>query len=531
MALKNKGYLNQQMYCFFLLLLFLTMTCLGPVPVKCRELFKTQTFGMPDRTLAVIPADLDNNGISEIITVRKTGVYPLERRWIIIYAVNTDFKFNLTPQQEWEIDKDAVMFEVGDVTGLNGKEIFFLTSNGIRYFARQDDGRYSTSSRSLINTPTAAVFPAHGSLPRTKLFSDWHGRGQKMLLLPKFGTLYFYGKNQTGKWFAAEKISITPRTYLYSNQNDDGILRSFSMRMDYRFPNIFTQDFNGDGYTDLLLTEQETICVYPSQSDGSFSQKPYNTFTLPGRSNGRKTDENRSFHIIPSDINNDGFTDVILTLGQDGGGFLERKADVSIFLNQKDPNTPFAAHPDQTITFYGITPGICLLDINKDGVKDLLFSNIKLGFWNTVKNLISKQVIVYTSVYIFQKNQKFKEVPDFSNTTKYHLDLTQGIQFKGFWPSIEGDFNGDGYPDLLIVADGKVRIYQTRQDQTLFSKSYHQEDILTFPFRQITDINGDGLDDLIMYEKKWDAKITILINSGNWLKSSKYENHFGTMDR
>jgi len=423
------------------------------------------------------------------------------------------------------------MFEVGDVARSPGKEIFFLTANGIRYYARQDDGLYLTSSRILLNRPSATVFPSPGFLPRTKVLSDWQGNGQKMILIPQFDGFVFFSQNRAGEWRAARKNSTVPRTFLYSDQEDDGILRSFSMRMDYRLPRIFTEDFNGDGLMDLLLTEQESIFVYPYIAEGYFSQEPAASIILPGRPAGKDTDWDLSFLAIPTDINNDGFTDVILTLGQNTGSFLERKVEVFIFLNQKSSNMPFASQPDQTISFNGITPGVCVKDINKDGFKDLLFSNIELGFWNIVKNLISKQVNVCTSAYIFQKNQRFKAVPDFSNKTKYLLKLTQGIHFNGLWPSTEGDFNGDGYPDLLIATDGRIKIYQTRQGKPLFSESHRQEGVVTCSLRQITDINRDGLDDIIMYEKKRNAKVSILVNKGNWRERPSNQNQTNVKDR
>lgn len=121
----------------------------------------------------------------------------------------------------------------------------------------------------------------------------------------------------------------------------------------------------------------------------------------------------------------------LLTLAQSTGGFLERKVEVFVFLNQKIQDAPFPDQPDQAITFYGITPGVSVADINGDGFQDLLFSGIELGFWNSVKNLISKEVDVLTSVYLFQSNNQYSDKPDFYTKTEYQLDLTHGIRFNG----------------------------------------------------------------------------------------------------
>jgi hypothetical protein len=46
------------------------------------------------------------------------------------------------------------------------------------------------------------------------------------------------------------------------------------------------------------------------------------------------------------------------------------------------------------------------LVINGDGRGDLIFSSITVGFWNIVKNLISKQVNLDTSIYLLRTRWK-----------------------------------------------------------------------------------------------------------------------------
>jgi hypothetical protein len=483
-------------------------------PGNCAERFAPQSFVLQGKILSVIPADLDEKGPAEIIVVSKTGIYPSEKRWISVFSADDIFRYGSSPRQRWEVDRDAAIFEVGDVAPFPGKEIFFITSSGIRYYARQERNRFATQSLTLLKVPTAAVASAAGSLPRSGLLADWHKDGRKMLMIPQFGVFKFFNLNASGNWNRAEQVSIVPRTFLQSDREDDGILRSYSFRLDYRFPRFATRDFNGDGRQDLLLTKEESIYVYLQNAGGHFSREPVPPIHLPGRPRGKQPDWNFSLQTIPADINNDGFADMVLLFSHGTGSFLERKVDVSIFLNQKVADKPFLDHPHQTLTFKGITPGVCLTDLNGDGFQDLMFSYIRLGFWNTVKNLISKKVAIHTSVYLLQRNQIFSSEPDFHTETEYKLDLTHGIKFNGIWPSVEGDFNGDGSPDLLIANDGELRIYRTPEGKGMYSKLYHQANIRTCRFAHIADLNRDGLDDILLYEKKKDGSISVLLNKG-----------------
>jgi hypothetical protein len=162
----------------------------------------------------------------------------------------------------------------------------------------------------------------------------------------------------------------------------------------------------------------------------------------------------------------------------------------------------------------GITPGVNIGDVNGDGRKDLLFSSIRVGFWNIVKNLISKQVDLDTSIYLLQSDNRYPTRPDFQQKNSYRIDLTHGIRFHGTWPTLGGDFTGDGHRDLLIARDEKITLYPKNQDGNLFSKPLTQSGVFTSPYMHIVDLNGDGRDDILFYEKKRDGRLSILLNTG-----------------
>jgi len=307
-----------------------------------------------------------------------------------------------------------------------------------------------------------------------------------------------------------------PRTFLFSDQIDDGTFRDFSIHAEFSLPRIFVEDFNGDSLPDLILTEQESVSVYLQQADKHFAPKPSTTIVFPVRPSGKDSETSLSFLSTPVDVNGDEFVDVILTLTKGTGKFLERKIIIFIFLNQQKPEEPFSPHPDQTITVDGITTGINIEDVNGDGRGDLLFSSIRVGFWNIVKNLISKRVNLDTSIYLLRSDNKYPTQSDFHRKTSYQIDLTHGIRFHGTWPTLGGDFTGDGHRDLLIARDEKITIYPKNPDGDLFSKPLTQSGVFTSPFMHIVDLNRDGRDDLLFYQNTRDGKIAILLNTGEW---------------
>ena len=448
---------------------------------ECARLFSPQSLIVEGSVLWAIPSNLDGSGPLEIIVISKTGVYPNEKCWISIFSGNASAQYSANGQQRWEIDQDAAMLDVGDIAPSPGQEIFYLSDGGVRFYLHEKGHRFSTTSRDLISFPTITVFPAAGSLPRARLFADWKRNGRKMLLLPQFSSLTFFGWSSSSGWQKTETVAIVPRTFLFSDLVNDGAFRDYSMQAEFHLPKIFIEDFNGDGKADLLLAEQETLTVHLQQSNGHFSPTPSATIVFPVRPSGKDSDTSLSILLTPVDINGDKFADTILTLTRGTGKFLERKILIFIFLNQQKPDSPFAPHADQTITVDGITPGIMVRDVNGDGKGDLLFSTIRVGFWNIVKNLISKKVNVETSIYLLRNDDQYPAKPDFTRKTSYQLDLTHGIRFQGTWPTLEGDFTGDGHKDLLIARDEKIAIYPKSQQSDLFSEPLTQSEI--FPSR------------------------------------------------
>ena len=479
---------------------------------KGAELFSAQSLAVEGSILSVIPADLEGRGSADILVVHKTGVYPKEKRWISIFSAGTTGQYAATARQRWEVDPAATVFDVGDVAPSPGKEIFYLTGNGIHYYVRKHDGRFSTRPHGLLSFPTITPFPAAGSLPRGRLFADWKGNGRKMLLLPQFGSLVLLDRDGSGGWRKKEQVSVEPRTFLYSDRVDDGAFRDYSLNAVFRVPRIFVKDFNGDRRPDLLLTEQETVSVYLHQPGGHFTPRPFSKIVFPVRPSGKDGETNLSILSTPVDVNSDGFVDLILTLTKGTGKFLEWKIIIFLFLNQQKPDDPFLPEPDQTITVEGITPGINIEDANGDGKQDLILSYIRVGFWNIVKNIISKRANVETSIYLLGDDNRYPAQPDFQRKTSYRIDLTHGIRFHGTWPTLRGDFTGDGKRDLLIAHDEEIAIYPRHLDGGLFADHFIQSGVFTSPFMHIVDLNRDGRDDLLFYEKKRDGKIAVLMN-------------------
>ena len=504
---------------YSILIIFCLHICVKKV--ESADLFSAQSIAIEGKILSIILDDLDENGHSEILVLNKTGNYPNEKRWLSLYYAGEDNRYAVPAAQRWEIDSAAAMVEVGDIALSPGKEIFYLTNIGISYYQQRNDGKFISKSQNLLELPTITASKVKSYLPRSNLFDDWKGNSQAMLLLPQFNSLTFYDRNDDGQWRVSDKVKVMPRTFLFSDQEDDGgVFRDYSIHAEFRLPRMLIRDFNGDQLQDLILTEQESLAVYLQMSDGKFSPEPSLSKIFPVRPTGKESDVNLFFLMTPVDLNGDNYLDVILTLTKGTGKFLEQEIIIFVFLNNKSLESPFSNKPDQTISVRGVTPGVHILDVNSDGLTDLHLTKIKLGFWKIIQNLISKRVSLDTTIYLLKKDNRYPDEPDYLLKSDYKINLTHRIRFRGAWPTLRSDINNDGYNDLIVARDGKIEIFLNTHTNELYTTPLVQTGVNTSAFMKISDLNNDGFTDLLFYEKKRNGTLSILLNKGNWKKDS-----------
>ena len=51
---------------------------------------------------------------------------------------------------------------------------------------------------------------------------DWKRNGHKMLLLPQFDSLVFFDRIGSEDWQQTERVTLVPRTFLFSDQVGTG---------------------------------------------------------------------------------------------------------------------------------------------------------------------------------------------------------------------------------------------------------------------------------------------------------------------
>ncbi|RMD71673.1 MAG: hypothetical protein D6822_02545, partial [Cyanobacteria bacterium J149] len=274
-------------------------------------------------------------------------------------------------------------------------------------------------------------------------------------------------------------------------------------------------DVNGDGVDDFMISAPNagqlyTIYGHPwLADDGSIKLADIsgdNGFVIDGnlfRINGNETILNGNNVLMLGDVNGDGFGDVL-----SGTWKGDTDTQILIFGNSTTNLIDAAAGTDNiliTVTNQGSNNGnvmeevLALGDINGDGLQDL---GVIDNFNNFYVQLGSRNLPSLGSTI------------SLSNPTI--TDVNQGFAV--------GDYNGDGYDDIILTNTNNISSIYFGNAQGNLSSSVN---VGSGTYAPIGDLNGDGYSDFISQSSSLESSASIGYANG----FNKLEIYYGNLGK
>ena len=357
--------------------------------------FVWQEFAVPADTRQMVAADLNGDGLQELIAVS-----PSKLRVYVHGTNGFDFDSNY---HDIRPEARAVGWDIS--TNHNGRTglLLLLDGKALQRWSLHDGGGDGTALQSeTIANGLPGYLP--GGLNRLRMAQDINADGLDDLVIPGIGQLHLYLNN--GSRYAEGSLSIQSdfavRTSLRTNISGDRL--ESRMGQAVRIPLMELRDLNNDGRNDLISSTEERLAVFlaePAASDG-FPARP--SFELDIAAIEERLGE---FDIDRLDFSN---LTGILALGHeqiledaDGDGIadllLREGGKVSLFSGTAQ-GMDFS-QPTQVLRSGGNVLGAFLHDEDGDGRKDLWLWRVEpvsvgdVFLWLALSGSVAIEAFIY----------------------------------------------------------------------------------------------------------------------------------------
>ncbi len=421
--------------------------------------FTPQKLSVDGRVIWVDTGDFNKDGGPDLVVAFRRGSEPDTKRFLAFFYQQADGKYPERANEERPVPADAAIAAVSDCDGDGASEVVFLTSQGLSgYFA--PGGALGQSVTEMVKAPTATQFPEIEDLPVWDLCSDYHKRGREVALWDT-GTLAFY-KFEGGKWAQIDKLKVPPQAWMDSLASGTfrgaGSNRDLSISASYVFPELTVGDYEGDGKPDLFVIQEDSLRVYGGTADGKYSPTPTVALSFSIRTLEERNRRGANVNGMAVDLNGDKRTDFVLN--KVSGGLASMKTETHIHLNK----TGFRKQPDQEIRRDGFSALIQFVDLDGDGLPEMIEPSSGVGLTMLARALVSKSMSID---WLFTKNENgtFNTKASTELSITFGLDFSGGPFFKGPFPRFTFDFDNDGLRDFLTSPDGQqLHVYLGKKE-------------------------------------------------------------------
>jgi hypothetical protein len=284
---------------------------------------------------------------------------------------------------------------------------------------------------------------------------------------------------------------------------------------------IYFQDMNSDGKTDLVTAQQGQLSVFMQNENMQFSVTPTNIkidqsihaldwWDIKGV-NGQEMDQSNIQHRVVrkiDDFNGDGIPDIAVQFTK-SSGVLDKSIDFEFFYGTlNEGKLSYSEKASTRITSEETLTDLTFLDREMDGKQEVLVSSFDIGISQIVGALLSGSIDQDVLVFAMDENNQFGKEPLVSQEVEMTFSLSSGTQGQPLVKMI--DVNGDGLKDI-VYSDGedliRALIATSDQKKPYENRSLRQKiSMPKNPYNAATeDLNGDGKTDIVLHYGRADS--------------------------
>jgi hypothetical protein len=441
------------------------------------------------------------------LIVSVSGSPPEEQRSISVFPCGPAGAIASAPRRVLAAPANAVAYDAAELDGAEGQEIVFLTADAVVIHNALSD-----AAPRIVALPERLPLPPRTrDLSRMAFVGPWDGAGSQRALLPSSagGLLVDLTGDEPARPIALPLLAE------YDTFDPTPPVKDELLTAKVVWPGIQWLDDNADGLPDLIATSRYAAWIFHASADGLPSEPSRKLALRPFTPEEELRHETSVLRWFSRDMDGDGRVDLIVDLG---AGTLVRSHHLTQI--HRNPGSGFTSleRPDAAIEVEDGIASIQLVDLDGDGAVEVLHSRIGFGLVQIARLLVSRRAEVEQRSYsLIRSGDGFVLERRWEDSLPLRLDLASG-RAADLLPTALGDWNGDGRRDLLYGVGGKGLAIRLGIPGPGFGPRVAGQRLpegSTSSDTAIADLDGDGLDDLVVFDPRdSDGTVHLLRNRG-----------------
>jgi hypothetical protein len=456
------------------------------------------------RTVAAEYADLDGDSRTDLLQIAFVGYPPDESRWLRVYLQDAGGALPVAPSFEWPLPEGAAAYDLADVDAQPGVELILLQPGGLGVLSL---GGPELRGRTLPvpDPPTLALAADERGLDRLRIARSGLGP-VPWLLVPQPDVAV--ALSPEGRVLARLEVGGVAN-YLVQPQPGPLVFES-DVQVYFDAPRLSVADVAVNDRSDIVASSRHYLRLFLRRPDGSFATAPDRVIPLARVSERDHLRGSGAVRVDVGDLDGDGRADVLVS--HIAGALTDSRTQTSIHLN-RDAGWDLGA-PDQSFESRGSWSSVELLDLDGDGRRELVRTDISFSLLELIEILVTRALDARISIHRRDANGGFEREPWLERKLDLPLSF-ETFRPRGFVPTIQYDLNADGHRDLVASGGGEsIEVFLGGPEHKL-DKRVARDEVDSRGLASFGDLDSDGLPDLVIYDpSRADAPVIVARNAG-----------------
>ncbi len=455
------------------------------------EIFDRLDVSLKGRLRHLMLFDFFEGGGQELLLIERRGSYPEWKNVLSLWALDSSEK-KFHSKSETPFPDDVLFFAPIPLRLISTPSFLLIRKSHLEVWSWEGKGFEPQEKRKVVFPFPFASVPDGNVTPLELLI---HSRG---FFAPSPEGVIFL-KIEPNGLLQSKVFSIPPKGFSKSSVNGRPFDLPFMARTSFWYLQLIGGHPKDPGAPVFFAPWMDEVIRFSGVSNASER-------IFLRQLSEEERDDGRSFVVtFPRDLNGDGITDFLVNKFK--GSVTSMQAETRIFF--ADAKGKFEKEGTLLKPEGNRAAGAFPIDFDIDGRVDLAVASAQYNVWAVIKALLQKSVTVHFSLYRYSE-RGYGEKADWTRDISFRFNLQEG-EIDGLFPTLEGDFNADGFPDALYARNRHELTVLLQKDGSFPGVPNGTYDVSVPQYIKVGNLNEDDQSDVILFDTKTKKNQTLTV--------------------